>query len=1025
MRARWLANIVLSALAIGACAHEDRRSAHEPQAPPEPRSAATSAQSQYLIADPSSARGVAVALPLGSPGVFGLVVDRRRVLVGRGEPRVSIDATTEPIVGASKIPVRFGGGFLFWTANTLYRADAFDSVLAPLARVPEAIESISFAPKAVLVHTRDGARWGIGLPSGERAAIGPLGVTDVQALDDGRAVAWTDQGAVFTSTDHGAHWVDVTVQLKSAPAKVALVAGDLWVFEASAGASRVEVDGRLSWFDTAPSESSPELRPKDPRWRGGDAPLRAVLRAGAAIDDSTALVIDSGDLVRVDVRTGAVLSTVPGRLPPDASCEAVPVSGDVLFACTSRNAASGSAFVVGHTLASDTPVVEQTFTGGGHFYAGDDGGLAYAGSCQGTSPGSADDGHVCVRMPGGVWEERDLSGLALDGGASDIHVARWVPRVDGHVVAILVGTHAGVYDPVATRLTPLDEEAQEIVARGAASYPAFPGKPGRGGRYKRILSPSDVVDASWSFASGDSLRGWQRHGESIELSPDGKLTRSPYSLDVAHAGSMGLGLSKDGRLYQSSDHGASWIEVAAPPSGAEAIDLVSCTSAGCDLGAFYRVGWSARPPVPEPERSRAPAAPAIRRVRGLELACRAQGGVVSKVLARTNDSPDDLGLGVNRLPVASDRNEWSYVRNTVPRGIVSPIHALDGSDADNVTSLRALFSGFGTASDGDVITVAGPNKNAMSLRRGFSYVAPFDPVGRVVRTGLAMSDVVAAGRRAGMTAEEILAVDFTETGSVVPLTSVDPTAPSEVAIDNAEHGLIAIVRGERVRVAVRPSSTNASVVSGVVLGGAADESAFLELDSSGVGRVFKIGPAGVTDLFDVNPAANETYYPANPEALAVGSKGELVVLRMPSGSEPASALDPAYVLAPGTAPTALAPWSELKLADDPACKAEPGGYRAVLQLVGPWVRVTTPELRVEEAAMIARVRWTAKRVCLEGFEAKLPNANVRVPSGGSTGEPISIATWLVAKGSMFARVGVSEGVEWRQALECSVGSTGP
>jgi hypothetical protein len=217
---------------------------------------------------------------------------------------------------------------------------------------------------------------------------------------------------------------------------------------------------------------------------------------------------------------------------------------------------------------------------------------------------------------------------------------------------------------------------------------------------------------------------------------------------------------------------------------------------------------------------------------------------------------------------------------------------------------------------------------------------------------------------------------------------------------------------------MRASQNNAMVISGVVLGAAAttsEEVAFLEVETSGVARVFKMTGGATVDLFEVSPTTDETYYPANPDALAVGPRGELAILRTPSGSDPASGLDPAFLLVQATPPIALAPWSELKLADDPACKAEPGGYRATLQTIAPWVRVTTPELRVEDAPMLARVRWSAKRVCLEGFEVKLPSVSIRASSDLG-----SFATWLVAKGSSFARVSVSEGIEWRQALECSV-----
>jgi hypothetical protein len=965
-----------------------------------------------------------VALPLGMPSVHGLVVDKRRVVLGQGEPRIASDATAEPILGAAKVPGRFGGGFLFWTANTLYRAAAFDSQLLPVARVPDAIDSVSFAPKSLLVRTRNGERWALGLPNGERAPLVPLGIADVQALDDGRAIGISDHGAVFTSTDHGAHWVDVTAQVKSLPTKVATIAGDLWLFDSSGGGSRLELDGGLSWFDTAPVNATLELRPSDPRWRGSEAPLRTAFRGGAALDDNTAIVIESGDVVRVDVHTGEVLSVVAGRLPPDAHCEAVPTAGDVLFACISRNA-GGSAFVVSHTLSSEPPVVEQTFSGSGRFFAGDDGGLAYGGSCQGLPPSSSDVPVVCVRMPGGRWEEHDISGLADDGGPADIYVARWVPRSDGHVVAIVVDPKAGIYDPRSATFQPMADEARSVVGR-SLPYPS--GKHGSSVRYRRGYPSGGIVDGSWSFGAESTLRGWLREGESVELSEDGKLTRSPYAFEVLFAGSMGLGRSRDGRLYQSTDHGLSWIEVAAPPTGGDALELVSCTSAGCDLGAFYRVGWSARPPHAGAPKTSAPPAPEVRRMRGLELSCRPQGDVSSKVLPRTGDSPEDLGLGISRLPVANERTDWTYVRNPLPRGIVSPVHEpLVGGDSEPTASLRAFLSGFGTTRDGDVITVTGPNKNALSLRRGLSYVAPFDPLGRVVRTAIPMSDVVAAAHRVGMTTDEILAEDFTETGTVVTLASSEPAAPSEIALHNVDRGLLTIVRGERVRVVMRVSQSNASVISGVMLGGrggAADDSAFLEVDSSGVGHVFKVGSGGVADLFDVSPAGSEAYYPANPDALAVGPKGELAIVRTPSGSDPPSPLDPALLLVQAAPPVPLAPWSELKLADDPVCKAEPGGYRATLQIVAPWIRVSTPELRVEEAPMIARVRWTPKRVCLEGFEVKLSRASVRIAQGGGY-EQATFATWLVGKGSTFARVGVAEGIEWRQGLECTVVTTGP
>jgi hypothetical protein len=1012
VRARSIATVAVWTLAAVACAHEERRPPNGPSGERESAPVHAPTLPQYVLADSFPKQG-AVVVPLGRPGVRGVVVDKRRVVVGQGEPRVAPDATPETIIGATRLAGRFGGGFLFWTAHTLYRAESFDGKLTPLARVPEPIDTVAYGPKSILVRTHNGERWALRLPSGERAPIAPLGVADIGALDDGRAVALSEQGAVFTSSDHGSHWVDATAQLKTAPTKVEISGGDVWLVESSGDALRLEPDGRLARFDKLPVDES-EVRPKDPRWRGTDSPLRSVFRGGAAIDDNTAIVIDSGDVVRVDVHTGEIQSVVPGHLPPDAHCEAVPVPGDVLFCCIPTRS-GGGALVVSHTLGDGAPTVEQTFTPGGQFFASDDGGLAYAGSCQGVPPGPGNVPSACVRTANGAWEERDLSGFATDGGASDIGVARWIPRADGRVVAIVVEPAFGIYDPQLARFQPIAEEAREIAGHGMTfSYPSVVGKHARA-RPKRVPG-GGVVDASWSFGSNSALVGWQRNGESIEISEDGRVKRSPFAFEVAFAGATGLGRSKDGRLYQSFDHGVSWSEVAVPPSG-EALELASCTTAGCDLGAFYRVGWAQRQPLPETPKVATPPAPEVGRTRSLELSCRPQGAVVNKLLPRTSDSPEDLGLGASRLPIASESSNWAYIRNPSERSILNPGFAGNGNDSEVVPSLRLLLSGFGTSRDGDVISVTGPNKNALALRRAVSYVPPFDPLGRIVRTGIAMSEVVTAGRRAGLTTDEILAEDFTEGGVPVPLTSVDPAAPSDIAIHGTDHGLLTFLHGERVRVGLRPSQDNANVISGVVLGNG-DEAAFLEVESTTAMHVFKLGPAGITELFDIKEAPNELHS-ANPDALAIGPKGELAILRTPSGSDPASGLDPAMLIVPSMPPQALAPWSELKLADDPTCKAEPGGYRATVQLIGPWIRLANPELRVEDGPMIARVRWTPKRVCLEGFEVKLPGVSQRVPRAGGF-DPVTLGTWLVGKGSTFARVAVTEGAEWRQPLECSI-----
>lgn len=1019
--------LACAAVSAVACVHEERRpnpvvsnENRAPVAPPAPP--------QYVLGDPSGQ--VTHVIPLNA-GAQGIVVDRRRVIVSRGEPRMAADQAPETINGAMKLPGRFGGGFLFWTETSLYRSEAFDSALVPVARTPDRIESVSFGPKAIMVRTSNGERWGIGLPKGDRVPLTPLGLVDVVALDDGRALGFDDRGSVFTSSDTGAHWTDATAQTKGKPQRVFMHAEELWLEDENSNAMRLEPDGHLSWFDKVPEDPAVELRPRDPRWRGGDYPLRAAVRMGVAIDDSTALVLEGGDLYRIDTKSGDVVSVVSGKLPPDSTCQGMAVPGDVLFACTSRSATSAT-FVVSHTLAGEDPIIEQTFGQANlQFYASDDGGLAYAGPCS-TAPaaGVPAIATVCVRMPGGTWEERDLSLITTDGGlgAADVTVSRWIPRADGRVVAVVVEPQPGIYDPSSGTLSPVGDELKGLAGRGSPGY--YGGRAPYRIRYSKHSGGFYYfIDSSWTF-SGSTIRGTSTTGESFEILEDGRVKPSPYTFDALYSFNLGVGKSKDGRLYQTNDHGATWTEVATPPTGMEPLEMLTCSSVGCDFGAFYRIGWQLRPPHPEPQTKPAPPAPGVRHVRGVELSCRASGAVTQKVLPRTDSSPEDLGLGATRLPTTSDKNEFLYVRSPSTRAILSAWSVGgdavgSGSESEMSPSLRMMLSGYSaTQDDNGMLIVNGPTKSIMSLRRGVAYVPPFDPSGRVVRTGIQMTDVVAAARRAGLTTDEILSTDPTESGSPFAITPLDPNGVGDVGLHEPQNGVVSVFRGERARIAVRGPNQNSNTpiaFSGVALPN--DETAILEAEAGGnLSHVYKMGPGGIVDLFDVGGTTD--VHPANPDALAVGPKSELAIIRTPSGADPPSELDPAYLVVQGSPPTQLAAWSTMKFADDPACKAETGGHRATIQAIGPWIRVTNPDLKIEDSAMFARVRWTPNRVCLEGFEVKLPLVNLPIVTSGTPGRT-TISTWLIAKGSTFARVSIAEGIEWRQPLECTVVSTGP
>lgn len=1015
--------LALAAVTVACGRDEPTRVPTVPKATREHASIDAPPPAAYLVADPNGRDG-SLRIPLGTTGQVGVVVDGLRALASGGTVQVAPETTPEAILAAAPIPARLGGGFLFHTDHVVYRADTFTGPLQPLARTPDVIQAFSFAPKALLVRCRNGERWGLALPTGDRVAVTPVGVADVEGLDDGRALAFDDQGVAYTSSDFGAHWTDAGASLRAPPTRVANVRGELWILEQSGGAQRLEPDGRLVAFDAAPEEDEKPVRKIDPRWRGHDTPLRTAFTLGAALDERTAIVAADGDLVRVDLRSGELASITPGKLPPAGACRAVPTSNDVLFACVAPAQGHGvgavTAFLASRGL-SDAPVLEQSFAGEGRFAASDDGGVVFDAPCGAAPAPSASpalpgasgvlsgETQACVRQPDGTWRDVEVPSSILAPGQSST-VVRWVPRADGAAVAVLEGSPSGIYDPRSGQLEPV---LGGLEAGGEYYRP----------RRFRLLGGSaapDVVDMGWTLLPSGAVRGYLPRGGSIEILPGGRTSRSPYVLEVSHAGAFALGRSEDGRLFQTTDHGASWTEVAAPPTGLGRA-VFGCTSAGCDLGAFYRVGWPVRAPVREASRGKAKVAGDVRRVRAPQLACRPSGPASSKVLPRTASSPDDLGLGTSRLPVVENNGDV-MVRMAVGRTIVHPVHDPAWADAES-PAFRALLSGYRTTREGDALQSAGPVKAVGQLRRTVSWVPGFDPSATVRRGAVLMADVIAAGRTAGMTTDEVLSDDMTENGSFVLVTPRDASQPSDVLFNNSR-GMLALLRGgqDRARVAVRPTQNDAVVVSAVAL--ANDELALLEVEAGGPGRVFKLAGSGPSDLFEVGTNLGEAlFYPANPDAVAVGPRGEVGVLRTGSGTEPASELDPALLLLPGAKPKVLAPWSTLRPAEDPACKADAAAFRTTLQVVGPWIRSATPELRIEEGApMVARVRWSEARVCLEALEAKVSAVSLRAPSGTaeSPSEPIRQASWIVGRGGQWARVAVGEGLEWRQPLECAL-----
>jgi hypothetical protein len=1008
-----------------------------PVASPSVEASPSAPPRSYTIADPDALpKGTAIAV---DGGAFGVVIEGARVLVRGDDLRVARDVTRDALVAVDRVPAWLGGGFLFRTMSALYASETFDGALRPITTIPGVTMRVAFGPRGALLRTSNGSRGLYDLASGAALPIAPVGLVDVVTLADGRAAALAEGGRLMISTDRGERWADATARLGAIPTSVVEQSGEIWIDTDATKAFRLDPGGALREFDSIPSAVPQRLRARDPVWRGVEAPLVAAVRRGARLDDGSVIVAAAGDVVRVDLRTGAVTSVARGRLPPDLPCEAMRAGEDVIAVCALARRPS---IVVTH-LADGHPSIERTFPVEGPFFAGDDGSLVFGGSCDGSRMRVA----ACVRDAKGAWHDHGVDAAlvagddagakaalppSLDAGADagagaldPSAIVRWVVRDGGRPIALVGGKSPGTFDPESGALRAWKKEAD------AKTFPSD---------ILRALDPIGVgskrsssgviLDRRWSMGDG-VLRGWLDNGQLVKVRSSGEVERSPFVfLRTTTAGAFGFAVDPHERSFQSIDHGETWTEVASAPVPRLAkLDKARCSALGCDLGAWLRLGWDDSPPPVAPEPP-PPVSPPPRAPRAAlpELTCVAAGEERFTKLTATSDSPEDLGLGARRLPVGKELVDrtTSYHHRFYSRGVPNPMQTLaPNGDPEGVP--RAVLHGWAAQFQGSSqggVNVLGPSRGAEAFHRELTFLEPFDADGAVRAAGFGLRDLDVAARSAGAALEDLFTPEGPEIEALAPILPLDPAGASGLVVSVPWDGgqlLGTITGGARPHFkasGARIVSTTSTPVSAVELGGG--ELAVLMVGSYGEIEILKVGAAGISLIHHLPALVDQELNPANSDALAIGAQGALALLRTPSGSQPPSAADPALLLPLGSGPVvALAPWSTLTAADDPVCRGATDGYRAVVQIAEPWLHVRggrAPDSLAPGAAMLARVRWGATRVCLEAVE---------VPDGVRMIHQLeeletSVVARFTGKSPAAGRVGMMPGAELWRPLSCKL-----
>jgi hypothetical protein len=160
-----------------------------------------------------------------------------------------------------------------------------------------------------------------------------------------------------------------------------------------------------------------------------------------------------------------------------------------------------------------------------------------------------------------------------------------------------------------------------------------------------------------------------------------------------------------------------------------------------------------------------------------------------------------------------------------------------------------------------------------------------------------------------------------------------------------------------------------------------------------------------------------------PDAIALAANGEIGVIRFPSARRPPTSDDPALLLRARNAHVPLAPWSALRSSDSAECSA-PANDEVRVLIVGSasfiGLRLGGASTAPAELGMLAQVRWSASRLCLEAIE--LSGApEVEVGEGALT-------TAVVARfgaNREAGRRGLDFGVEYSEPLACRIEQPNP
>lgn len=797
------------------------------------------------------------------------------------------------LVDGVRIPARFGGGFLFSSGNSLFRAKDFLAELEPFFFADASgIQRVSFGPGFLLVRSNSGEAWSLSLPAAEPVPLPVAGLLDVAALDDGRAAALLENGrARFLN---GQNWDAVPAPAAALPfLQVEQDGQSIWFVDSRGTRWAL---GRQGALERLPKLAEPSFDPSvlglqlPAGWTLHQTPLERAVTGGVMLDERVALVEAAGRFVKIDTRLGTVLSSTEPVVSADFdSEESVPhacqlhhVGADVVGVCAWwRNS------VVVEGAASATPRVRFDYFGDRKFIGGPD--LLYSiGPCASDTP---KPGIICVRQPEQDWAERELGWLPPPPSAQTARD----PAFESESESEPESDSDSDSEP---NRPPRQEPA--LWTSTAAGSPAAVFEVNSNHYFVDLANPAarwlplDTWDSCLGCGSGAGID--RRH----HINARGRLVDGlPQHL-----------IQVNGALFQRTDGASSFQAIGLAPLLAPESGQAICTEVGCQFGPLLRLGWDApaRTTLFEPEVSPAP----LPRVEGARWLRREQAELACERVGQPQPLPVDPAENARRAeapPSKTAIREWFWRAPAIELGAA-------GAAPDPASA--APEPRLGWASSSGLTTVA------------VSDLARFRAV------GLLASDYRSGVRHAYWDGR----FEAYEPSRVGDRFSILVTA---TRLPNGDLALLTHNVDEKL--------------------------SRVQISSRGKLKSTWVVPLGPTGQLQEREDRESTEVTRATEALALGPKNELGILRLPRGDGFANAASPALLLRQDAELSPLAPWSRLEPGASAACSKPAAEWRVVLQLGMPWLRLTgLRDTSPDRGGVTAALRWRSDRVCVDWLQ---------------------------------------------------------